>query len=33
LTLLLNQHAAEWKNFMQLLGNDSFMTKWTEAPQ
>ena len=33
LTLLLNQHAAEWKNFMQSLGNDSFMTKWTETQQ
>jgi hypothetical protein len=33
LTLLLNQHSAEWKNFMQSLGNDSFMTKWTETPQ
>jgi len=33
LTLLLNQHKAEWKIFMQSLGNDSFMTRWTEIAQ
>ncbi len=33
LTSLLNQHASEWKNFMQSLGPDSFITKWTETPQ
>jgi Queuosine biosynthesis protein QueC len=33
LALLLKQHAAEWNTFMGSLGNDSFITRWTETHQ
>jgi hypothetical protein len=27
---LLSRHEGEWKEFMEYLGPDSFVTKWTE---